>query len=312
MSKPVGVTASAVVAILGSILALLFTAGAIASLFIVTAQPQPPNSAQFVIAGAAMFAILGGLGIWTSVGLFRLRSWARTSILVFAGFLAACSIVGLISTMAMPLPPEMAAGTGPSFRLVTAVMFGIPLAIAVWWLIQFNTRSTKAAFASPLPEAAPQRPMSITVIAWAFIIGTASCLFLIPTHVPVFLFGAILNGWIAGVIYAFFAALSLYIGKGLLDLRERARVLAIAWFGFGFVHMTVVALVPSLRQRMLELQRTLELQRMVAQQHPIAFDQGMMTSVMLGFTAILIASAIWFLVRNRAAFVLGESIRYSK
>jgi hypothetical protein len=307
MSRPVGITASAIVAILGSIIALLFAAGAVASLFIQPAQPQPPNSAQFVIAGTAMFAVLAGLGIWTSVGLFRLRSWARTSILVFAGFLAACCILALLGTMAMPVPPEMTGGTGQTFRLVIAVMFGIPLAIAVWWLVQFNTRSTKAAFASPLPEAAPLRPISITVIGWGLIVGTASCLFLIPIHLPVFLFGAIFNGWVAGVIYAFFAALSLYIGKGLLDLRERARVLAIAWFGFGIVHMTVVMLVPSLRQRMFGLQRTLELQRMADQPHPIPFDQGMMSNVMLGFTAILIASAIWFLVRNRAAFMLGEN-----
>ena len=303
MSRPVGVTASAVVAILGSLFVLLVAGMVVASLFIGPAQAQPPNTAQFAIAGAASFVALAGIGIWTSVGLFRLRSWARTSILVFAGFLAACSIFGLLMTMAMPIPPEMTAGTGPSFRRVMAAMFGIPLAIAVWWLIQFNTRSTKAAFASPIPEAASPRPMSITVIAWALIVGTASCLFLIPTHMPVFLFGAIFNGWIAGVIYALFAALSLYIGKGLLDLRERARVLAIGWFGFWFVHMALVTLVPSLRQRMLELQRAL----VQNQPNPIAFDQGMMTNVMLGFTAIVVASAIWFLIRNRAAFVRAEN-----
>ena len=303
MSRPVGVTASAVVAILGSILALLLAALLVASPFMATTQPQPPNSAQFAIAGAVMFAALAGIGIWTSVGLFRLRSWARTSILVFAGFLAACSIFGLLITMAVPIPPEMTAGTGHSFRRAIAVMFGIPLAIAVWWLIQFNTQSTKAAFASPIAEAASQRPLSITIIAWASIVGGASCLFPILARLPAFLFGAIFNGWIAVVIYAFFGALSLYIGKGLLDLRERARVLAIGWFGFGFVHMTVVTLVPSLRQRMLELQRTLEHN----QPNPIPFDQGMMLNVIFAFAAIVAAVTIWFLIRNRAAFVRAEN-----
>jgi hypothetical protein len=303
MSKPVGVTASAIVAILGSIFALLLAVLSVASLFIEKPQSQPPSSAQFVIAGAAMFAALAGIGIWTSVGLFRLRSWARTSILVFAGFLAACSIFGLVMTMAVPMPPEMTAGTEQLFRRVIAVMFGLPLAIAVWWLIQFNTRSTKAAFASPVAEPASQRPLSITVIAWALIVGGGSCLFLILIRTPVFLFGAVFNGWTAGVIYAFFGALSLYMGKGLLDLRERARVVAIGWFGFSFVHMSLVTLVPSLRQRMLELQRAVAQN----QQTPIAFDQGMLTDVMLAFTAILVAGAIWFLVRNRAAFVRAEN-----
>ena len=303
MSRPVGITASAIVAILGSIFALLMAVMMVASLFIQTTQPHPPNSAQFVIASAALFVATAGIGIWTSVGLFRLRSWARTSILVFGGFLAACSAFSLLITMAVPIPRQYSAGTEHIFRLVMAVMFGIPLAIGVWWLIQFNTQSTKAAFASPIAEAPPRRPISITVIAWALIAGTASCLFLIPTRMPVFLFGAIFNGWIAGVIYALFAALSLYIGKGLLDLRERARVLAIGWFGFSLVHLSLVTLVPPLRQRMFELQRGLEQN----QPNPIPFDQGMFTNVMLAFTAILVGGAIWFLVRDRAAFVPVEN-----
>jgi len=303
MSKPVGVTASAIVAIMGSILALLLAVLSTASLFIETAKPQPPNSAQFVIAGAAMFAALAGIGIWTSVGLFRLRSWARISILVFAGFLAAVSILSLLMTMAVPIPPQFTADTEHTFRRVMAMMFGIPLAIAVWWLIQFNTQSTKAAFASPLPEAAPRRPLSITVIGWWSIVGSLSCLFLILARMPVFLFGAIFNGWTAGVIYLLFGALSVYIGKGLLDLRERVRILAIAWFGFSFVHLSLVTLVPSLRQRMFAMQREFAQN----QPNPIPFDQAMMTSVMLAFVGIMVAAAIWFLMRDRAAFVRAES-----
>jgi hypothetical protein len=303
MSRPVGVTASAIVAILGSILALLFAVLLVATPFIETAQPQPPNTAQFAIAGAAMFAALAGIGIWTSVGLFRLRSRARTSILVIAGFLAAFSIFALLVSLAVPLPPEITAGTQHTVRRTMAVMFGIPLVIAVWWLIQFNTRSTKAAFASPVAEPASARPLSITIIAWASILGAVSCLFPILARLPVFLFGAIFNGWIAVVIYAFFGALSLYIGKGLLDLRERVRVLAIGWWGFGFVHLIVVTLVPSLRQRMLELQRTIEHN----QPNPIPFDQGTLTNVLLAFSVIVGATAIWFLIRNRAAFARAEN-----
>ena len=303
MSRPVGVTASAVVAILGSIFTLLLAAMSIASLLIETPQPRPPNIAQFVVAGAAMFVALAGIGIWTSVGLFRLRSWARTSILVFAGFLAAFSILTLLMTRVVPMPPETTAVTEHTVRQTTAVMFGIPLAIAVWWLIQFNTQSTKTAFTSPVTEPASPRPLSITIIGWVCIVGSASLLLWIPTRLPVFLFGAIFKGWIAGVIYALFAALSLYIGKGLLDLRERARILAIAWWGFGLVHGTVVTLVPPLRQRMLELQRTLAQN----QPSPIPFDQGTMMYVTVAFTAIMVTTAIWFLIRNRAAFVQGEN-----
>lgn len=299
MSRPVGVTLSAIVAILGSILALLVAGLSVASIFMVPPQSQPPNSAQLVIASAAMFTAFAGIGIWTSVGLFRLRAWARTSILIFAGFLAATSIFSLVVVMALPIPSDFSASTGQNFRRTMAVVFGAPLVVAVWWLIQFNARSTKDAFASAIAEADHPRPMSITVIAWASIIGGASALFpmLLP-RMPAFLFGAVFSGWTASLIYAFFGALSLYIGKGLLDLRERARLLAIGWFGFTLVHLGLVTLVPALRERMFAFQRGLEQN----QPNPIPFDQGMMANVTLAFGATVTAAVIWFLVRNRAAF----------
>lgn len=298
MSRPLGVTVSAIVAILGSIFALLVAALTVASVFIETPQPKPPNSTQFAIAGALMIAAFAVVGIVTSVGLFRLQPWARTSILIFAGFAAVGSFFALLGTMALPVPPGFSADTARVFRLTVTLMFGVPFAIAIWWLIQFNTRSTKAAFASPMTEGVSPRPISITVIAWASLVGGASCIFAILTRQPVFLFGAILNGWIAGIIYAIFGALSLYIGKGLLELREEARILAIGWFGFSFVHSSVIALVPPLRERLLALQTGLEQN----QPNPIPFDQGMLMNVVFAFGAIVAALAIWFLIRNRAAF----------
>ena len=303
MSRPIGVTASAVVAILGSVFTLLLAAMAVASLFIAPPRAQPPNSVQLAIAGTAMMAALACFGIWTSVGLFRLRSWARTTILIFAGFTAAWCIMALLVSRIMPIPPDIPSGAERTIRQGMVLGFGIPLAIAVWWLIQFNTQSTKAAFASPIPDVASLRPLSITVIAWACILGGVFCVVMIVARQPAFLLGVVFIGWTAGVFYAVFAALSLYIGKGLLDLRERARVVAIAWFGFSIVHLSLITFVPPVRQRMLDLQRAVE-QR---QPNPIPFDQGMMTNVILAFTAIMTATAIWFLIRNRPSFARAEN-----
>jgi hypothetical protein len=269
----------------------------------VAPQSQPPNSAQLVIAGAAMFAAFGGIGIWTSVGLFRLRSWARTSILVFAVFLAMCCFFSLLLTTFVPPAPDVTGSTVERFRTVMIVVFGVPLAIAIWWLIQFNTPSTKAAFASPVAEAASRRPLSITVIAWASIVGGVSAVFGILARQPLFFFGALFNGWIAGVMYAVVGALSLYIGKGLLDLREEARVLAIGWFGFSFVHMSVVSLVPPLRQRMLEFEGSFAQN----QQTPIPIDENVLMNVGFALAAIVSAGFIWVLIRNSAAFGRAEN-----
>lgn len=299
MSRPVGVTASAIVAILGSMFALLLAAFMAASPLIATAQPKPPYGTQIAIAAAVITAALAALGIWTAIGVFRLRSWARTSILIFAGFLGAWTALTLLVTMVMPLPPQLTAGTGQTFRTSMALMFGIPLAIAVWWLIQFNAKSTKAAFASAVAQSASPRPLSISIIGWTAIVGGVGCLLWVPIRLPAFLFGVTFTGWTAGIIYGIFGALSLYIGKGLLGLRESARLLAIGWFVFGFVHMCVVTLVPSVRQRMFEVQRTFELN----QQNPMPLDQGVLMYMTVGFSTVLAAAAIYFLIRNRAAFV---------
>jgi len=303
MSRPVGVTASAVVAILGSMFTLVLAAFAVASLFIQSTQPQPPNSPPFVVVGALMFVTFACFGFWTSVGLFRLRPWARTTILVFAGFLAAGSIFTLLMTMVVPMPPDLSADTQHTVRRMIAGMFAIPLLIAIWWLIQFNRQSTKAAFASSVSEPTSARPLSITIIAVMCIFGGVSCLFAILARAPAFVFGATFNGLSGGVIYAIFAAVSLFIGKGLLDLREEARILAMGWCGFWLVHGSLVTLVPPLRQRMLELQRAM----LQTQNTPTPFDLGMLANVSFVFTVIMVAAAIWFLVRNRAAFVGAEN-----
>jgi hypothetical protein len=105
------------------------------------------------------------------------------------------------------------------------------------------------------------------------------------------------------MVGSFFGAISLYIGKGLLDLRERARLIAIGWFGFSLVHAGAVTLVPTLRQRLLESQRALTQN----QPNPIPFDQGMMMNMIFAFAAIVAAVTIWFLIRNRSAFVRAEN-----
>lgn len=303
MNRPAGVTVSAIVAILGSILALVFALAAVASLFVATPQAQPPSNVPFLISGVFIIVAASIVGIWTAVGLFRLRPWARTSILIFSAFLAIGSAFTLLGMMAMPLPPDISGPTTQQVRRIMAITFGLPLVVAVWWLIQFNMQSTKAAFASPPAELASRRPISITLIAWASIIGGASSVMGILTQSPAFLFGVIFNGWQAGVIYAVFGALTLYIGKGLLDLREEARILGIWWSGFTLVHTGLVTLVPSLRHRMFALNQELA----ARDPHARVPDFGMLPTVVLGFGMILTAVTIWFLIRHRAAFGQTEA-----
>jgi multisubunit Na+/H+ antiporter MnhC subunit len=99
-----------------------------------------------------------------------------------------------------------------------------------------------------------------------------------------------------------FAAISLYFGKGLLALREKARRVAIGWFVFTFAHTALIALVPSFRERMMELQLTVA----QTQQSPVAFDPAVMTTAIFISVAIFAGVCIWFLIRNRPAFSRAE------
>jgi hypothetical protein len=130
MKRPVGVTASAIVVFAGSIVAMLVAVFSVASRFVEAAQSQPPNSVQSVIVGAGIFTVMAGIGIWTAIGLFRLRSSARTSILIFAGFTAVSCFIGLVIMLNVSMPPEISAGTQHLYRLGAVTVFGIPLAIA--------------------------------------------------------------------------------------------------------------------------------------------------------------------------------------
>src|SRR3954462_8481063 len=298
MKRPAGVIASAIVVFLGSTFALLVPAAGVAALFIAPSSARPPGAVvPTAIAGFLMMAASGVLGSCTGVGLSRLRPWARVSILIFAGFLALGCFFVLLTLTSIPFPPDTSAATASTIRRVTAAVFGGLLAIAAWWLIQFNTLSTKAAFASSSDFPSP-RPISITVIAWASITGGATTLLAILVGSPAFLFGFVLHDWAAGVLYAVFAALSLFIGKGLLDLREEARILGIGWYGFSLLQTAVVGFVPSLRQRMFDMQKSISPQD--AQTN--LGDLGALPNVWFGFGMILAAAAIFFLVRERHSF----------
>jgi len=116
MKRSGGVTASAVIAIIGSALSILL--GCIMILGAATVsfspppssiQPNPPVSPVTILLVESIFLIgFGVLGIVSSVALLRLRNWARTSFIVFGGLLCLISAVGaIVMVAAMFLVPEI-------------------------------------------------------------------------------------------------------------------------------------------------------------------------------------------------------------
>lgn len=303
-------TASAIVAFLGSALALVFAVAMVAYKPADMPAAQPPNAAQFALLSAVLFGAFAAFGVWTSIGVFRLRTWARTSMLIFAGFLGAGCLFGLLMFMVVPFPPDIDANRQFDIRRAAMLVMAVPIAIAAWWLFQFNADSAKAAFSSSGADATSPRPLTVTFIAAAMLLGGVTSFFPIPTARPsVFLFGAIVTGWGARVIYAISGAISLYIGKGLLDLKERARVAAVGWFGLWFVHLCLMTLVPPFRRRLLEMQLEMQRDLLQAQQAAGQFDVAGLLNVSLIVSTILLAVTITILVRNRAVFLRAENAR---
>src|SRR5262245_21490604 len=183
MGRPAGVTASAVVTFLGSALALLCGGILIAA----SRQPGPGGGAVAVIVGV-VFVGFAALGTWTGIGLLRLRPWARTSIVVFAGFLAAVSAFSVIAVVFMPATPGVDAGqqaTLSALRPLVAAIYLLPLGIGVWWLLYFNRPSARAAFgARHEPSAPPRRPLSISILGWFGILGAVMSLLSAATGWP--------------------------------------------------------------------------------------------------------------------------------
>ncbi len=297
-------TASAVVSFIGSVIALLFSA-----IFVVVASTQPEavqnmRGASYVMA--VIVAAMGTLGIVTAVGLLRLRPWARSAILVFAGMMAVFSFMGGAAMTVLPLPPtpEMTASSMTALRRILLVVYAVPFLIAVWWLIQFNRSATKEAFTATALGESPQRPLSISLIGWFNIVGGAFCIGAAAAQTPAFAAGVVLTGWAATLFYVFVGAVNAYLGWHLLKLDERARILTIWWFVITIVHTAFMALTPSARARMRELQDTM------MGQEGVAVPPMDMTNFTVGAmvtSALLLVAAIWPLISKKSVFMNHDS-----
>jgi hypothetical protein len=171
MQRSVGVTISAVLALLGS----LFAAGMgllMLAAFIAGPPPSPdpnfPGSPAFfrtiLFLVPLFYLVPAAWGITTSVGLFRLRNWARISIIVFAALLAIFGLFGMLGALVMFVMPAPAMPPGarldPNFFLTVMRLFMVTIAlvqmgIGIWWLVFFNRAGVKAQF---VPPAVPYVP----------------------------------------------------------------------------------------------------------------------------------------------------------
>lgn len=106
MKRSGGVTASAVIAIIGSVLSLLVGGLVIVAAVMMSSTPNLPTPegqpalpiapATILLVESILFIGLGALGIACAVGLLRLKNWARICFIIFAGLLCFVSVMGTI------------------------------------------------------------------------------------------------------------------------------------------------------------------------------------------------------------------------
>jgi hypothetical protein len=222
MKRSPGVTASAVISIIGSSCSILFGGLMVVSSAIVPLSPppnQPVPPVPLVVMVVIMAILFFGFGIWgivSAIGLLRLRNWARISFAVYGGllaFFALSSAFGvLMAALAVPqipqpnnVPPGLLAAT---FAIIAVVAF-LFAALGIFWAIYFNRKGVKIQF----------------------------------------------MGEAARFAYLVLGIGSLLVGAGLLKKRAGAFPWAVAYSILGLLNSAASFLIPGSRARMLEVMR---------------------------------------------------------
>lgn len=302
MPKWIAIRASAAVALAGSA-AILVVSGSIAALLLLSpvrnSGPFPPNLIK--AGGCVMAALFGGAAVWgicAGVGVFRRRNWARISMVIFGAALAFFGGMGALAMALVPFPMDAAADQRVA-AIARASMVGLYLilaAVGVWWLIVFNRQSAKRYFAETGAAAESARPLSVAIIGWYLTIGAAGTALCGVFRIPTILFGFVVAGWTTLAVCTALTAIQLYLGAGLLQLDEKARVGAIGYLCLMGANGVAMFAAPGYAGRM----RTF-----AAAFHQYShMDMPLMPSLWLfGIgNAAFFAIPIWFLVRRRAAF----------
>jgi hypothetical protein len=347
MKRSVGVTTVAVLTLVGSAFTLVMGILMLAVMIFapIPTSPQFPGSPMFMkvlLAGVSLTYLGPAIwGIFTGIGLFRLKNWARISMIVFAVLLICMAAFSGLLTLVVPFPRAPDRAVDPSVVSVIRIFMGAfwlaLLGLGIWWLVFFTRSKVKAQFvplqpalATGLPtfppdtaiqtapeapaQSEPRRPLSITILAgWLL----ASCAFLplnLLIHSPAVVFTKLLTGQSAGLWYCALVAIQLFIGYGLLRLRPAARIAAIIYFGFGFLNMAVFYLAPGGRDRTLALlgsqKSMLPWMKMFSSQPDFQFDPTpfLVLGVIAGLIGIVVP--IYFLVTRKVAFQNGSSVAH--
>jgi hypothetical protein len=315
LKRLTGVIVSAVLLITGSLFQLLMAALMGFGAFIqhrglphATDSSLPAQPAWLPWFSVGISVCFAGLAVWgfvTSIGLFRMRRWARYSVLIIGGCLAAfgglSTLMMIVITM-VPMPAPT--GVDPTHAhtaqfavkivfLVMSLFYAAVCAVGIWWLVYFNRRTVRDAFNGALGVPLPgRRPILISVLAVLNLAGAPMCALMAIIPIPFAIFGVIVHGLAKTVILLVFALSVGIAGVGLWRLQEWGRRTTIALQGVGLINGLFFLFQPLVMQHYQE-----EVNRSMGitptQVLPPQFQTNMQTaSLALGMVMMLAVFAV--------------------
>jgi len=264
------VIAAAVVALAGSLLFFLSCVAALASILFIprpdNAQNLQPFVKTFSIGMVVVMICVSIFGFATGIGLLRLKKWARISAIVWSGFCVFFGVIGIPIALMMPFDQlSNAPGTPPGFlswfRTVLFIIYGVPLAIGIWWLILFNRKNIKvkfegeAASSGVVVDERPRCPLAITVLAWFFIGSSANVIIypFFPIRIPLILFGHIFPD-VSMISFLIVCCLLLLVaGIGLIKIQRWSYSFTIGLQLFLLTNGVLTVLNPSFEKIMADV-----------------------------------------------------------
>jgi hypothetical protein len=337
MPRSVGITLSAVVVFIGSAFTILCGVMMVfaSALFLLSDAGQsaklPAHFSYFAIIEAVVIFGFGGWGVASGVGLIKTKQWARISMLIYATILVFIGLPAALMMAFIRLPNSSDPNLPSNFMGIIqggiALFYGMLAALGGFWLYFFNRRSVKTQFLEErpvvgipvpgLPLAISQatydasqrvRPLSISIIGWFLLIGSAFtplCILfysaLLPSvQFPFCFLGFFLFGRNAFLILLFWMGVQVMAAVGLLKLRNWGRLTTI---GLQFLTLTNFALVFGITANRVRFQQLMETMSATV-------DANMHQSVPFVFPAWIgavvslpiVFAVLWFLITEKHAF----------
>ena len=330
-----GITISAIIVILGSAFTLLGGAMMVlSSAFLSKANPAsavPLNLASIVVIDSVVLSGFGGWGLASGIGLIYLKRWARISTLIFAGFLVCIALPAAAVIALIPLPnthdPNLPSNFMSVMRIGMSVFYGMFAALGAFWLYFFNTRSAKAQFQprQPVPESAAgdlflgaavpasalsqgARPLSITIIGWFLLIGSAVAplglvfnrAFFPGIRLPLYFLGFFFLGRSAYLVSLAWMAAQMVAAAAMLKLKKWGLFATIGLQCLAGVNAALLMGIPGHRARFQQMMETMTASMNARLPEPAPFVFPAWIGLAMAFPVILVI--LWFLVTRRRAF----------